>query len=240
MVGAAARVTGKGGTLVGVSQTQGEFEAELFFAFALIAEAGQPELEDHLHHVADYTRWIGGLCVRRGLLAPDRAHLIAAASVVHDLGKVAVANEILLKLATLSRSERGYMQEHVPMGATLLERVLSRFDRWIRPAVAECAVEIAGTHHEWWDGSGYPGGLRGEQIPMAGRIVALADVLDALFSRRTYKRAWTDDEVRAHVAANQGAQFDPAIARIVLDHWDEKPAFVAARPVLVVGRVHPP
>ena len=209
---------------MGVSQTQGEFETAFFFAFALIAEAGQPDLDEHLHHVATYTQWIGGLCVRSGLLAPDRAHLIAAASVVHDLGKVAVANEILFKRATLSKLERGYMQEHVPMGATLLERVLSRFDRWIRPAVAECAIDIAGTHHGRWDGSGYPGGLRGEQIPVAGRIVALADVMDALFSRRTYKRAWTDDEVRTHVAANQGAQFDPAITRIVLDHWNEKPA----------------
>jgi len=225
---------------VTASKTQTDFETALFFAFALIAEAGQPDLDEHLHHVATYTQWIGGLCVRQGLLVSDRAHLITAASVVHDLGKVAVANEILFKPATLSRSERGYMQEHVPMGATLLERVLSRFDRWIRPDVAECAVDIAGTHHEWWDGSGYPGGLRGEQIPVAGRIVALADVMDALFSRRTYKRAWTDDEVRAHVAANQGAQFDPAITRIVLDHWNEKPAFVPARPVLVVGRVHPP
>jgi putative two-component system response regulator len=134
-------------------------------------------------------------------MAPEEAELIREAAPLHDVGKVGVPDRIHLKEGSISDAERAVMQRHTLIGMRILSR--SAFP------VMRLAAEIAASHHEWWDGSGYPRGLRGEEIPRPGRVVALADVYDSLTHARPYKRAWTQDEALAEIASGRGTHFDP-------------------------------
>lgn len=135
--------------------------------------------------------------------------LILLASPMHDLGKIGIPDAILLKPGRLDAEEWAVMQTHAEIGARLLEGDDSE--------LLQMAHTIALTHHERWDGSGYPNGLAGEAIPQAGRIAALADVFDALTSERPYKKAWTVDEALELIRANRGVHFDPALVDIFLE-----------------------
>lgn len=135
--------------------------------------------------------------------------LILLASPMHDLGKIGIPDAILLKPGRLDPEEWAVMQTHAEIGARLLEGDDSE--------LLQMAHTIALTHHERWDGSGYPNGLAGEAIPQAGRIAALADVFDALTSERPYKKAWTVDEALELICANRGVHFDPALVDIFLE-----------------------
>ena len=122
-------------------------------------------------------------------------------------------DRILLKPGPLTDEEREVMSHHPQIGA----RILGGLDA----PMLRLAQDIALTHHERWDGSGYPQGLRGEAIPLAGRIVAICDVFDALRSDRPYKRAWPLDAVLAHLSAQSGRHFDPALVALFLSHHEE-------------------
>jgi HD-GYP domain-containing protein (c-di-GMP phosphodiesterase class II) len=123
--------------------------------------------------------------------------------VLHDVGKIGVPDEILHKPGRLTDEEMAVMRRHVAEGALLLADSDS--------GLLRTAEVVARTHHERWDGSGYPAGLRGEEIPLAGRICAICDVFDALRSRRPYKDAWTLDEAIAEIERQRGRHFDPAL-----------------------------
>jgi putative two-component system response regulator len=129
--------------------------------------------------------------------------LIHQAAPLHDLGKLALPDAILLKRAKLSVAEYQQVKQHPAAGAAILSGSSSK--------VLRLAEEIALTHHEWWDGSGYPAGLAGPAIPLGGRIVALSDVFDALTHTRPYKRAWPIERALAEVRRLAGVQFDPAV-----------------------------
>ena len=139
------------------------------------------------------------------------------ASTLHDIGKLGIADAILLKPAKLTTEEFRAMQSHCRIGAELLRSDLhSTFsllsgDSNISNGLLELAAEIAQTHHEKWDGSGYPEGLSGETIPVTGRIVAVADVFDALCSKRPYKEAMDFDSALATVKEGRGGHFDPSV-----------------------------
>jgi response regulator RpfG family c-di-GMP phosphodiesterase len=130
---------------------------------------------------------------------------IYLAAPMHDVGKIGVPDAILLKAGPLTADERSLMQAHARTGALILAGSESRLIR--------LAAEIAETHHERWDGSGYPAGLKGPMIPIAGRIAAVADVFDALISERPYKPAWTCEQAAAYIQENAGTLFDPDIVR---------------------------
>jgi len=136
-------------------------------------------------------------------LSPAFVELIAQAAPLHDIGKLGVTNEILLRPTALTDTELETMRQHTLVGARILEGSDT-------PAL-RLAEQIALTHHEHWDGSGYPRGLAGEEIPVAGRITIVADVFDALMHERAYKEAWPAQEAIEEIRRGSGTLFDPAV-----------------------------
>lgn len=154
-----------------------------------------------------HTRRVGELSARiaRHLgLSSGTVELIRRAALLHDVGKIGVPDSVLLKSGPLEPGEREIMQRHTRYGGEILADSESELLRM--------AETIAVSHHEWWDGSGYPAGTAGVEIPLVGRIVAVADAFDALTHERPYKKAWSVDEALAEIASLAGRQFDPDVA----------------------------
>jgi putative two-component system response regulator len=139
--------------------------------------------------------------------------LLRIAAPMHDVGKIAITDQILRKPGPLTADERTEMQRHAMIGHEILSGADSELLR--------VAATIARTHHERFDGSGYPEGLAGNDIPVEGRITAVADVFDALLSDRCYRPAFPIGEAIEIVTAGRGSQFDPMIVDILVDHLDE-------------------
>jgi CHASE2 domain-containing sensor protein len=149
------------------------------------------------------------LCERLALaagLSRREAKLLRRASALHDVGKIAIPDDVLLAAGRFGPRERRIMETHADLGARMLAGSST--------SLVQMAEIIARTHHEHWDGTGYPDGLKGEEIPLAGRICAICDVFDALISRRRYKDSWTLDATLAEISRQSGAQFDPRLTAI--------------------------
>jgi putative two-component system response regulator len=172
-------------------------QREMVHRLAVIAEYRDDETGAHAARVAAFSRAIA----ERMRVDADLARLIELAAPLHDLGKVAIPDAILAKAGPLDDAEREVMKRHTLIGA----RMLSDSEL---PAL-QLAGEIALTHHERWDGTGYPFGLGGSDIALSGRIVAIADVFDALTSSRPYKAAWPLDRARAEIRRVRAIHFDP-------------------------------
>jgi len=182
-----------------VYQELEEARLETLQRLALAAEYRDDATYAHTERVA---RLAQRIAKQMGLPA-DQVNLLQQAAPLHDIGKVAIPDAILLKAGRLTPEEHLVMRRHSVAGAAILSGSNS--------AVLRLAQEIALTHHEWWDGTGYPSGLSGTDIPLSGRIVALADVLDALLHERPYKHAWHVDAASAEIHRLSGRQFDPAV-----------------------------
>lgn len=160
----------------------------------------------------EHTKRVGrlsGLIARELGLPREQVRLIAQAAPLHDLGKIAITDRMLLKKGGFETlGEREEMRRHAALGADLLQGANSD--------LLKMAGEIAASHHERWDGHGYPCGLTGEAIPIAARIVALADVFDALIHARPYKPAWTVAAALAEIRQERGRQFDPQVVDALL------------------------
>lgn len=161
----------------------------------------------HLWRISLYTE----LLARRAGLAKDCVNDLRLGSTMHDLGKVGIPDHILLKQGRLTPAEYRVMQRHAEIGYRILNRS--------RSAMLRKAAEIAHTHHEWFDGSGYPKRLAGNEIPLAGRIVAIGDVFDALTTARPYKPAMAPELARAYMEDLRGRQFDPALLDLFMEAW---------------------
>lgn len=162
-------------------------------------------------HTGAHTRRVGLLCtaIAEQLGQPQNyCKTIGAAALLHDLGKIGVPDAILLKPDKLSDSEYELIKEHTTIAADILQGC--------NEPLLVMAREIAITHHERWDGQGYPHGLRGGDIPLCGRIAAVADVFDAMTSTRPYKEAVTVEEARAQIARESGTHFDPMVVEAFL------------------------
>ena len=142
--------------------------------------------------------------------------LLAKSAPLHDIGKVGIPDEILHKPGKLSADEYAVMKSHTTIGAAALARIADSTGRPEKNEFLTYARQMTVAHHERWDGSGYPGGLRGEDIPLAGRLMALADVYDAMVTRRAYKAALTHEEAREHIRQQSGSQFDPDVVAAFL------------------------
>jgi len=201
----ARRLTGA--EVVRITKALEDSRLETLRHLALATEYHDDGNHQHTERVACTSR---AIAAQLGL--PERQReLIYKAAPLHDVGKLAIPEALLLKPGRLTRAEFEQVKRHTTTGADILAGSPS--------AVIRVAEEIARTHHEWWDGSGYPAGLAGEDIPVSGRIVALADVFDALTHQRPYKPAWTVEASVAEIHRLIGRQFDPQIvdAFITLD-----------------------
>jgi response regulator RpfG family c-di-GMP phosphodiesterase len=142
-------------------------------------------------------------------LSEQQIDLIVKATPMHDLGKIGIPDHILLKPGRLTDEEMLIMRTHAALGESIL-RVMAGAGR-ADDCLFFVAASLAGAHHENWDGSGYPRGLRGQDIPLGARLMAVADVYDALTTARVYKRAWTHEEASAEILKLDGIKFDPLI-----------------------------
>lgn len=184
-------------------------EQELVFRMSRAAEFRDPETGAHILRMAHYSRLIAA---QLGLPLADQ-ELILKAAPMHDIGKIGIADSILLKPGVLTSDEFEIMKTHARIGFDLLKESES--------SIFQAAASIALSHHEKYDGSGYPAGLSGEAIPLFGRIVAVADVFDALTSERPYKKAWPVERAKAYLLAGAGGHFDPRCVEVFLQGWGD-------------------
>jgi putative two-component system response regulator len=190
---------------------------EVLDRLALVAEFRDDETNRHAQRIGR-----SAVAMAQTLDLPsDTIALLGRAAALHDIGKISISDTILRKPARLTMEEFAVMQRHTTVGARILAGS--------RAPVLQLAQEIALTHHERWDGSGYPRGLAGDAIPIAGRVVAVADVFDALTHKRPYKSAWDVAAAVAEIGAGSGRQFDPSIVA----------AFATLEPAELVNPVAP-
>ncbi|UCV02135.1 HD domain-containing phosphohydrolase [Dechloromonas denitrificans] len=183
-------------------------EKELIFRMSRAAEFRDPETGAHIQRMAHYSQVIvEGL----GLDAATQ-QLILEAAPMHDVGKIGIPDYILLKPGKLTPEEFEVMKGHARLGFELLKDSGSD--------ILRAGAEVAISHHERFDGSGYPYGLKGSKIPLFGRIVAVADVFDALSSERPYKKAWPLERVRKFLEDGRGRHFDPLCVEAFLAGWE--------------------
>ena len=173
---------------------------------------------NHIRRTQDYVRLLADYLSRRprdaGFLMPEQIDRIAKASPLHDIGKIAIPDHILLKPGRHTPEEFAIMQTHSVKGESMLLRSLNEMGG--DNAMLRFACQIARSHHERWDGGGYPDGLAGEAIPLAARLMAVADVYDALRSRRPYKKAFDHAEAVDIIVQGKGSHFDPLLVEAFL------------------------
>jgi response regulator RpfG family c-di-GMP phosphodiesterase len=214
-------------SLAAVAIERAQLVRSMILRMIAMAELRDPtETAGHVGRVADlsimlYDHW----CDARGIdreSATRARDTLRIGALLHDVGKVGIADAILKKPGKLDDAEFAEMKRHTQIGADLFAGIRTDFD--------EGAAEVALCHHEKWNGSGYPRGLAGDAIPHFARIVAVADVFDALSSRRAYKDAWPREKIAALFRDEAGKHFDPELAGILIEHQAEAEAIRARRP----------
>jgi putative two-component system response regulator len=179
------------------------------FGLAKLSESKDKDTTGHLERIRSYVTFLASHMAKSN---PEITHHyvanLAVASALHDVGKVGVPDAVLLKVGRLTPSERRAMQMHAELGGECLAAIQRQLgdDDFL-----QLGQQVAVAHHEQWDGSGYPHGLQGKAIPLAARIVAVADVYDALTSHRPYRPALSHAEAREWIVSHYGTQFDPEV-----------------------------
>lgn len=184
-------------------------QKELVYRMGELAETRSKETGNHVKRVAKYSKL---LAILYGL-SSNEAECLFAASPMHDIGKLGIPDSILKKEGSLNKEEWEIMKTHSQIGYDILKGSPRE--------VLQAAAIVSYEHHEKYDGTGYPRGLKGEEIHIYGRITAVADVFDALGSDRCYKKAWDDDEIFEFFEKQKGKQFDPNLVDIFFEHFLE-------------------
>jgi HD-GYP domain-containing protein (c-di-GMP phosphodiesterase class II) len=205
----AATYSGKSLEAAILNQEIEETQKEIIYTMGEIGESRSKETGNHVKRVAEYSKL---LAVRYGLNEQE-AELLKMSSPMHDIGKVAIPDAILKKPGKLTDEEYDTMKTHTVIGYNLLKNS--------RRKILKTAATVARSHHEKWNGTGYPDRLTGEEIPLYGRITALADVFDALASDRYYKKAWELDRIINLFREERGEHFDPQLVDIFLESIPE-------------------
>jgi response regulator RpfG family c-di-GMP phosphodiesterase len=181
----------------------------VIFGLAKLAESRDDQTGQHLERIRKYVQILG---TEIGRMSPDLSQdfveTLADTSSLHDIGKVGIPDSVLLHPGPLNDAQREIIRKHPGIGGDTL---LALKQRWGDDPFLVTACEIAFAHHERWDGEGYPFGLKGEDIPLSARVVALADVYDALTSKRVYKDALSHEDAMTIITAGKGTHFDPMV-----------------------------
>jgi len=186
-----------------------ETQKEIIQRLGTLGEFRSNETGAHVIRVGLYSK---KLALLYGL-SEELSEQINLTAPLHDIGKVGIEDSILNKPAKLTQEEYETMKKHTSIG----ELILSNSNK----PLIQMACEIASGHHEKYDGSGYPKGLKGEFIPLSARIVAIADVFDALYSKRVYKKSWSKEDIKDYFIENKAVHFDPELVTLFLDNFDE-------------------
>ncbi len=186
-----------------IEQTQ----KDIIFTLAYVGELRSKDTGNHVRRVSEYSGLLGRLY---GLRA-ETVEVLKLAAAMHDIGKVAIPDRILNKPSALNEKEREMMNHHTEWGYHI-------FSQSKRPILQAAAI-VAAQHHEKYDGTGYPKGLKGDQIHIFGRIVALADVFDALLTKRSYKEEWNAGQALKYITDESGKHFDPELVELFIDHF---------------------
>ena len=206
-----------------LNQDMVESQMEMIFLLAGAAETRSQETAAHVRRVGELAAFLA----KRMGMDEEYCERLRHASPLHDIGKIGIPDAILNKPGMHEPAESEVMRRHTELGHQMLSHS--------RRGILRLAAEIALTHHENWDGSGYPTGKAGESIPLSGRITMLVDVFDALGSKRCYKEPWASHEIRDFIAAQSGVKFDPALVELLLAHWQEAEDIRARLPDLPAG-----
>jgi len=186
-----------------------ETQKELIYVMGEVVENRSQETGLHIKRVAQ----ISELIAEKYGLSHEHAQMIKIASPMHDIGKVGISDDILHKAGALSESEYNAMKKHTDLGYSMLNKM-------DRPLI-QMAATIAHEHHEFYNGQGYPLGLSGNEISIEARIVGLVDVFDALGSKRSYKQAWSDEQIIDYLLAKKGVQFDPELVDLFIENLEQ-------------------
>ena len=185
----------------------------IIVAMGELAEYRDPETGGHLRRTRSFVRLLAETLVEQGqfldILTPEYIILLYKTAPLHDIGKVAIHDSILRKPTNLTDEARNEMKQHALYGEKVITKLMKIADADV--PLLQCAKDIVGSHHERYDGNGYPRGLSGEAIPLAGRIMAIADVYDALASRRPYKKAFSHEKSLRIMRGGRGTHFDPVV-----------------------------
>lgn len=192
-----------------LSQEIVDTQKEVIFTLGELVDTRSKGMANHVRRVAEFSRL---LALKAGL-REEEAELLKLASPMHDVGKIGIPDSILNKPGALSDDEYCYIKSHSQIGFEILKNS--------KREILKAATIVAQQHHERWDGSGYPQGLKGEQIHIFGRITGLADVFDALTHNRIYKKAWPIQFVIDYFKDNRGKYFDPRLVDLFIQHIDE-------------------
>jgi putative two-component system response regulator len=185
----------------------------IIVAMGELAEYRDPETGGHIRRTRSFVRLLAASLVEQGefldILTPEYRVLLYKTAPLHDIGKVAIRDTILLKSARLTDEESDEMKRHVVYGEEVIKKLMKIAGEDV--PLLRCARDIVASHHERYDGSGYPRGLAGNDIPLAGRIMAIADVYDALATKRPYKRSFSHQETLKAMQEGRGRHFDPVV-----------------------------
>lgn len=186
-----------------------DMQYELIDKLMLSAEFRDQTTGNHISRIGCFARHLAKLCG----LSDRNANLIFHASKLHDIGKIGIPDDVLLKPCALNADEMSIMKEHTIKGAKILSGSKSE--------ILLCAEKIALNHHERWDGQGYPNGIRGEEIDIYSRITSICDVFDALNSTRPYKEKWEREAIIDELGRLVGSALDPVLTKIFIDNIDD-------------------
>ena len=208
--------------LVTRQKQMSEMQEHIISGLATLIEDRDMETGEHISRTSAYVKLLAEFARDEGVYADELDErfitLLYTLAPMHDIGKIVIPDRILRKPGKLTPEEYDEMKKHAAAGGTAVREVLSGVTD---ESYLSFAADIATYHHEWWDGSGYPKGLRGEEIPLPARIMALADVYVALISERCYKAPMPPEEAFEVIRAETGTHFDPHLAEVFLRHREE-------------------
>lgn len=197
-----------------------DIQKKLIWCFADLIEKRDNTTGQHIKRTSAYVRILANELKERGIYNIDEEYVekISSAAPLHDVGKIVISDAILNKPGQLTEEEFEKMEEHTVAGKEMLDTIIQEVGD---QDYLHFAYDMALNHHEKWDGSGYPQGIAGEDIPLSARIMAVADVFDALITKRCYKEAYSYEQAFEIIQRSSGTHFDPVLVEVFLDKKEE-------------------